>query len=450
MKGHDPRSLALQTMMRIEEGGFADLVLDSILQRHPDLDPRDRGLTTELVYGGLRHRGRLDFALAHCCRQPLGQVEPRVLQLLRLGAQQILHLDRIPDHAAVSETVELAKREGLGRATGFINGILRCLTREKDRLPWPDPGQRPSEYLQHVGSLPDWLAGRWLHELGGTEAAALAAAMLEQPPFTLRVNTLKGDREDFLAALVRDGHRGEPCRFAPEGVRIVARGEKPLPGDAAGLYQVQDEASMLIARLLDPQPQERILDACAAPGGKTTHVAALTGNTGRILALDLHPRRLTLVRQGARRLGCEGIEMRPWDLSHPPDFLDPGSFERILLDAPCSGLGVLRRNPEVRWRRTEAEIEELARLQQTLLAQVAPLLRPGGVLLYSVCTLTPEESEGVVQAFLAAQPQFRREDLRPTVPAHWQELFDAQGALRTYPHRHDGMDAFYAVRLRRR
>ncbi len=448
MKTDDPRHLAFDILNRVEAGAYADLALDAALSRVPEMDPRDRGLLTELVYGVLRQRGRLDYVLARFCSQPLVKVEPKVLTLLRLGAYQLLLLDRVPAPAAVFETVELARRAGLTRATGFINGILRSLLRAPDGKALPDPAENPSAYLEHALSLPDWLARRWLAELGREEAFALAEASRQPAPFTLRINTLQTSREAYLEQLTRAGFEAMPTSFAPEGVIVAGRGAKRLPGSADGWFQVQDEASMLIPHLLAPQPGERILDACAAPGGKTTEIAALTGNAARILALDLHPQRVVLIAEGARRLHCSGIETRCWDLTTPPDFLAAGSFDRVLVDAPCSGLGVLRRNPETRWRRTEAEIRQLADLQQRILDNVAGLLRPGGVLLYSLCTLTPEETEGVVEAFLAGHPEFVREDLRPHFP-QWPDLFDDLGALRTFPHRHGGMDAFFAVRLRK-
>jgi 16S rRNA (cytosine967-C5)-methyltransferase len=210
-----------------------------------------------------------------------------------------------------------------------------------------------------------------------------------------------------------------------------------------------DEASMLIAHLLAPQKGEKLLDACAAPGGKTTHIAALVQNEASVLALDLHPQRVRLIDEGAERLGCVQIDARPWDLTRPPDFLQPDSFDRVLVDAPCSGLGVLRRNPEIRWRRTKDEIRRMAALQKIILENVAPLVRPGGFLLYSLCTLTPEETTGVVEAFLRKHDDFTAEDLRSDFP-QWRELVDGQGALRTFPHHHGGMDAFFACRFRRR
>ncbi len=449
MKPTDPRTLAFEVLTRVAEGAYADLALDAALELQPNLDPRDRGLTTELVYGVLRQQGKLDFALSRFCRQPLTKLEHVVVRLLRLGAYQILCLDRVPDRAAVHETVELTRRLRLERATGLINGILRSLVREKEAIPWPDPEQDPAAYLEHVLSLPGWLARQWLAEFGAEEAQALAAAMLEPAPFSLRVNTLATSRAAYLEKLTEVAEV-RSTRFAPEGLTLDGRGRLSLPGDREGWYQVQDEASMLIPHLLAPQPGDKILDACAAPGGKTTQLAALAGNRAQILALDLHPQRVRLVTQGAARLGCKGIESRAWDLTKKPEFLTPASFDRVLVDAPCSGLGVLRRNPEIRWRRAASDLPRLAELQRSILAQVAPLVRPGGTLVYSLCTLGREETTGVVEAFAAAQPDFVREDLRPLVPAHWGELIDAQGCLRTLPHRHDGMDAFFAARFRRK
>ena len=449
MKTTDPRQVAFAVLCRVEEGAFADLTLDTALSRAASMDPRDRSLATELVYGVLRQRGRIDFALSRFCLKPLAKVEPRVLILLRLGAYQVLLLDRVPDSAAVDETVKLARLEGLTRATGFINGILRSLVRGRNEIAWPDPDVSPLDHLEHVLSLPKWLARDWLKEMGREPALALAEALCGTPPFTLRVNTLNISREDYLKRLREAGHQGVPTRYAPEGVTLTGRGGGPLPGAAEGWYQVQDEASMLIAHLLAPRKGEKVLDACAAPGGKTTHIAALGQNQASVLALDLHPQRVRLVEEGAARLGCEQIEARPWDLTRRPDFLPPASFDRVLVDAPCSGLGVLRRNPEIRWRRTRDDIPRMAALQKTILKNVAPLVRPGGVLLYSLCTMTPEETAGVVEAFLEEQDDFAPEDLRCDFP-QWRDLFDGQGALRTFPHLHGGMDAFFAMRFRRR
>lgn len=446
----DPRSIAYEVLDRVHNGAFADLALDGALESLPGMDIRDRGLVTELVYGVLRYRGRLDYALQHLCSKPLAKVEPAVLNLLRLGGYQLLQLDRIPAHAAVFETVELAKRLGLQRATGFINGILRALIRQGAQLSWPTRAEQPLAYLEHVLSLPHWLAKQWLSELGLEQACDLAESMLHPAPYFIRTNQLKIQRDALLEMLNQGECEAEPTRFAPEGIRINQGITRHLSGHAEGLFQLQDEASMLISHLVAPQPGDRILDTCAAPGGKTTHMAALAGNQVQIVALDLHTQRVDLITNGAARLGCQGIEGRAWDLTRAPNFLEPESFDRILVDAPCSGLGVLRRNPEIRWRRNPGDLKQMARLQRTILHNVAPLLRPGGRLVYSLCTFSTEETDGVIRAFLHEHPDFMRLDLRDEMPEEWRKLFDDTGALRTLPHLHGGMDAFFAVAFQKR
>ncbi len=440
-----PRRAAYEILLRVDEGAYADLVLDSVLNRS-QLDGRDRGLVTELVYGVLRLRGRLDYALEPFSDRPLKRLQPDLLRLLRLGAYQLLELDRVPAHAAVNSSVELARDIGQEKATGLINGVLRALERGIDGIDWPEP-ENIRRYLQHVCSMPVWLSKEVMRILPNTEARALGEALTTAAPQSLRVNSIKTDRNSLLDALSAGGHQVHPCHYTADGIVIERRGDGQLPGDTEGWYQVQDEASMLIAHLLDAQPGQQILDCCAAPGGKTTHLAALTANQSEIVALDKHPQRVELIRQGALRLGCNCIKARDWDLSTPPDFLEPQSFDRVLLDAPCSGLGVLRRNPESRWNKSAVNIRELAKIQPQLLTNVAPLVRPGGKLLYSVCTFTALETDEVVNRFLEEQPQFALEDLRPYSPPEWTELFSADGKLRTFPHRHAGMDAFFAARF---
>ena len=443
----DARQLAFTVLERVAAGSYADRSLDAALQRVPGLDARDRGLATELVYGVLRQQNRLDFALARLSKTPLAKLEQKVLLILRLGAYQILELDRVPAPIAVHETVALCRRIKLARATGLVNAVLRRLVREVAQISWPDPATAPLDHLTWTESLPRWLAARWLTQLGA-EARPLAQALRQPAPFTLRVNTLKLSRAAYLEQLTAAGHQAEACRYAPEGVRLLKRGRTTLPGNTEGLYQVQDEASMLIAPLLDPAPGEKLLDACAAPGGKTTHLAALSGNRAEILATDLHANRLHFITEGATRLGCRGIAVRAWDASRPAAFLPAGGFDGVLVDAPCSGLGVLRRNPEARWRLQEADIAQLAGRQAAILDQAARLVAPGGRLVYSVCTVTPEETDNLIAAFLDRHADFQRAAAGALLPAPCRELVDDEGHLRTWPHRHD-IDGFFAVRLQR-
>ena len=443
-----PRRAAYEILQRVADGAFADVVLDTVLGRSR-LEARDRRLVTELVYGLLRLQGRIDFALTQFCNQPLPRLQPEVLWLLRLGAYQLLELDRVPAHAAVNSTVELARELRLEKAVGFINGVLRSLDRGKADIPWP-AAEKIKPYLQHVCSQPVWLTKEVMRQLPNLEARALGESLAGPPPFTLRVNTLKTTRDDFLRELTAAGHQAHPCIFAPEGVTIDRRGENPLPGDAEGWYQVQDEASILMAHLLEPQPGERILDACAAPGGKTTHLAALTDNQAEILALDKYPRRVELIQESVKKLGCTSVTARPWDLTETADFLESQSFDRILLDAPCSGLGVLRRNPEGRWNKSPVNLRELAVLQRQILENIVPLIKPGGKLLYSVCTFSYGETDAIIDSFLEDHPEFELENLGEKVASGWTDLIAEKGVLRSYPHRHGNMDAFFAARLQRR
>ena len=445
----DARRAAFEVLQRVEIGAYSDRTLDTVLKRNRGTDPRDRALLTELVYGILRLRGRLDYALSQVSRQPFEKLEPAAKHLLRIGAYQLLELERIPVRAAVNETVELARKLDMERLAGLVNGTLRALDRQREELSWPPP-EKVRDYLEHVCSLPKWLAREIMSQLPNADARALGEALSQSAPMSLRVNTLRTDVQSFKTALDEAGFQYRECAYAPEGLILEQRGMGPIPGDDEGWYQVQDEASMLIAHLLDPQPGEKILDACAAPGGKTTHIAALTYNRAQILALEKHSQRVGLLQAGAERNGCTCIEARQYDLEEFPDFLEIDGFDRVLVDAPCSGLGVLRRNPESRWTRLAVDLKELAELQLKILFNVAPLVRPGGLLLYSVCTFSRAETTGVVDIFLENHKDFVAESFSDHLPDHWQDLLDSSGALRSFPHRHDGMDAFFAVKLRRR
>jgi 16S rRNA (cytosine967-C5)-methyltransferase len=434
---------------RVEaSGAYADLALHAALQ-HGDLDARDRGFATELAYGTLRWRGHLDFLLASALDRPLERIDPRLRNVLRLGAYQLAFCDRVPDAAAVSESVRLARGVGLARAAGLVNATLRRLARERERIAPPSLAADPVGHLVDALSLPRWLAERWIEAFGAEQAAALAAASNAPPPRSVRANRLRATRDALLAELRERFPDARPCRFAPDAIALGRRGDPTA--DAAfrdGRMTVQDEASQLVVELLDPQPGERVLDACAAPGTKTTAIAERVGSGGLVVALDRHPRRLALVARDAARLGLATIRSVAADATEAgAAALGAARFDRILVDAPCSGLGTLRRNPDARWRIQPAAIAELAALQRAIAAAVLPRLRPGGTLVYSTCTLTTEENEDVIASLLARDPTLRRVE-PDALSAALRPLLDADGALRCWPHRHD-TDGFYAARLER-
>ena len=443
---NSPRHAAFSTLQRLSTGDLhADDLIDQELSRN-HLQGPDRGLFTELVFGVLRRQATLDHFLRQLVQQPLERLELPVLLLLRLGLYQLRYLDRVPGHAAVHATVELTNTI-LPRAKGLINGVLRSYLRQQGTLSLPDPARQPLAWLAATYSVPDWLAEQWIQQFPLHEAAGLAAASLEIPPPTLRVNTLKTDRDSLLERFSAAGITAEACRFAPEGIQLQQRGQiTELPGFDEGLFTVQDQASQLVAHLLGPQPGEQVLDMCAAPGGKATHLAQMMANQGQVLATDLNQRRARRITETATRLGSSSVTPLVAD-ALASDYLQGQQFDRILLDAPCSGLGVIRRNPEAKWRLNPAELTRCAARQRLLLNAAAPLLKPGGILESATCSTAAEEDEAVINDFLSRNPQFVVKNGAQCFPA-WSELFTDSGYLRTWPHRH-GCDGFFAARLQR-
>jgi 16S rRNA (cytosine967-C5)-methyltransferase len=454
---YDPvRMLAWKILQEMERSSsFADLALDRAFIESPDLRPLDRAMISEMVLGTLRWQARLDTHLQHALKTRGKNIEPRLLHLLRLGAYQILFMDRVPESAAVNESVRLAKVLFKSeKVTGFVNALLRSVIRNKDQDLFPPFPERPVEHLIQAFSHPSWLVERWVKEFGAETARDLCAANNRKPPFAVRTNTLKTTREELHRRLAEAHLSSQPTSFSPEG--LILRKSPSLPGERLfqeGLYFVQDESSQVVAHLLSPLPGERVLDVCAAPGGKTTHLAQLMGNRGEITALELHRSKVKLIEENCRRLGITIVRAIERDASQPLPFPWGESFDRILLDAPCTGLGILHRNPEAKWRRKPEDVLRLSRTQKALLDNISSWLKAGGTLVYSTCTMTPEENDGVVNSFLETHPKFRKENLRETVPAGLRPLVDSQGFYRTYPERvipdSNRMDGFFAARLRR-
>lgn len=467
MKVQGARSVALEVLQTVErEGAFADDALDDAL-RGAGLDARDRALTWELVYGVLRHRGTLDWRLNQVAAQPIERLPLLVQTALRLAAYQVLYLDRVPASAAVNESVKLVKSltPPSGRDwTGFVNAVLRNLIRNPCP-PWPAPGDDPVASLAVRYSCPAWLVKRWMDRLGLDQTEALCRATLNIPPLTIRANLLKTTRNALQADLTRAGCHVRPTALSPVGLVLEHSGAvTDLPQFREGGFYVEDEAGQLVAPLLDPQPGERVLDACAAPGGKATHLAALMQNRGVIVALDRSAPRLRLVEENCRRLGVQIVTsivadatkaLSPTSAQHGPLLERP--FDRILVDAPCSGLGVLRRHPEGKWQKGAAGLSQHQSRQLGILERVGSLLRPGGVLVYSTCSTEPEENKLVIEHFCAKRAEFQREAVAPWLPPNARTFLTAQGDLSTMmmlpsqgePEGPDPMDCFFAARLRK-
>lgn len=445
------REVALKVLHAVDAGGaYANIALDRALERHGLIGP-DRSLATELVYGVLRRRNTLDWCLDHFTRHPLSSQEPWVRNILRLGAYQIMYMQKIPVAAACHQAVELAKKYGRPGAAGFVNGVLRSLLRGAGQISWPTLQEDPVAHIALKYSHPEWVVRRWVAAFGVEETVALCAANNCPAPYVLRTNTLRTDRPSLLARLAAEGVQAAPTSLTPEGITVLGHAPplKGFPPFEEGLFLVQDEGSILVGHALSPHPGAKVLDAAAAPGGKTTHLAQLMRDKGELVALDVHPHKLNLVKENCRRLGVTCVRAALADARRARERW-PEWADFVLLDAPCSGLGVLRRRPDARWHKREEVVGSMAALQEELLEGVAPCVRPGGVLVYSTCTLTEEENLGQVKNFLLRHPEFALEDLRPYLPpALHEEGGAADGYLLLMSHRH-GTDGFFLARLRKK
>ncbi len=457
-----PRSLALSILLSSQR---TDDALDELIEQQATSvsQPRDRSLMMELVYGVLRRHETIDWRLDAVLAKPLHRLPVVVQMLLRLGAYQLLFLDRIPASAAVNETVRLTKSfaKQLRRDwSGLVNGVLRNLIRVP-APPFPDPAIHPARSLSVRHGIPEWLAERWLDRMGLEQAEAACRASNTVPSVTLRINSNRLTREVFLERLRQGGVAAHPAALSPVGI-VLEKGQDvtSLPGFLAGDFYVEDEAAQLIPPILDPQPDETVLDACAAPGGKTTHLAELMGDRGTIYAVDRQASRMDLLRQNCGRLCVQSVVPIVGDVRKPSEWcgmIARGSnirerlplFDRILVDAPCSGVGVLRRHPESKWRRDRSAFARHQKLQGDILSSVASCLRPGGVLVYSTCSTETEETEEVVHRFCEAYPGWMRESVAPWLPTSALAFVTITGALSTMGNE-CGMDGFYAARLRKK
>lgn len=447
------RAAAFQTLRTVETGRV-DLGTALARARTRLADPRDRALCGEIVTGTLRARGAVDYQIARVAGRPLAKLDPEVLTALRMALYQILYLARVPESAVVNDAVALVRKAGKTSATGFVNGVLRRLARERAALPWPPRPEAPAtptgraaavEYLAISGSHPAWLVERWIDRHGFETAEAWVRFNNATPALSLRANTLRTTREALARELEAAGVRTRPSEFAPHGL-IVEEGQPlatPLAG--TGVFFVQDEASQLVPELLQVDPVARVLDACAAPGGKTVAIAGALGPRGLVVAADVRARRVALL---ASTLKTAGVPARVVRMTAEGAWPFQPRFTHVLVDAPCSGLGTVRRDPDVRWRRQPEDLPRFAKAQHRLLAQAATVVRPGGRLVYSTCSSEPEENDAVVAGFLATHPQYRLRPLQtlPGLSPAIAALSDEAGCLRTDPARH-GLEAFFAAVL---
>jgi 16S rRNA (cytosine967-C5)-methyltransferase len=444
-----PRDLALATLNHLERSpDFPNQHLEGVFRRQPQLVDRDRAFIFNLVHGVLRWRLRLDWVIQQTARFPFKKIDPAILNILRLAVYQIAYLDRVPDSAAVNEAVRQAKAEGADYVVRTVNAILRQVCRNPEQLPFPDRKKDPIRYLSVIHSYPIWLIQMWLTELGMNFTEELLSAGNGVSPLVIRTNTLRVQRRNLIEILKKDGLEAGPTSYSPEGVCVegVSGPIHRLGAFQDGLFQVQGEAAQICSHLLSPRPAERVLDVCAGLGGKTSHLVQLTKGEAEVIGIDRAYSRLRTLVSNGRRLGMHRLQAITADANKCFPFASGELFDRILVDAPCSGLGVLSKHPDRKWRGNARDIVRLSHLQQRILGHAASVLRVGGNLLYVNCTISKKENETVVQRFLDEDRQMTQVDLNHCAPAWAKDLISEEGFLKTFPNLH-GMDGFFAALL---
>jgi 16S rRNA (cytosine967-C5)-methyltransferase len=439
----------LNTLDRVDK--TLDSLLEDVLREKPHFSKKDRALLQALVYGVLRWRGRLDWIIDYFSKPRLNKINPDVLNILRLGLFQVVYLDRIPVSAAVNTSVEMTKAAAAPWVAGYVNGLLRNVVRGYAAVVFPDVEKDPIKALATKKSFPEWLIKRWLDRFGLKGAGLLCDVINTIPPITVRCNTLKANRGKLAKALEGSAEKIGITNYAPDGV-FFFNPKRSIPNIKAfksGLFQVQDEAAQLVTLLLNPRPGETILDACAGLGGKTGHIAQLMKNSGSLVAMDKDGNKLLRLESEMCRLGVSIVTTCMYDLSTPLDREHVGRFDRILLDAPCSGLGVLRRNPDIKWRALPKNQAYYQKTQALFLDNLAHLVKPSGALVYAVCSMEPEENESVIKGFLNKHANFAIEKKMTGLSFDAGSLMTDAGYLKTFPHLNN-MDGFFSVRMKRK
>lgn len=436
------RDAALSILLAVDKNqAYSNLLLHETIKRHK-IEAKDRALLTEITYGTLQYKMTLDYYLEPFIR---GKLDHWVRWLLRLSLYQMHYLTRIPPHAAVNEAVEIAKRRGHQGIASTVNGILRSILRQGVRA--IEDITDPIERLAIETSHPQWLVERFVHNYGLEVATAMLHENNVPPVQTVRVNRTVATPEQAIASLQAEGLTVQQSDLMPECLHVTNGQPARTKAFQDGVITIQDESSMIPANVLNPSPGMRVLDMCAAPGGKTTHLAEKMGNKGSILATDLHPHKLDLIDHNTERLGLDIVETAPIDGRKAPNFLQLESFDAVVVDAPCSGLGVMRRKPDIKYTKREEDLENLQKIQLALLDAATKVLKQDGKLVYSTCTVDKQENEGTVEAFLTEHPEMEAIQLEslPTKLAEKQ----ANGMLQVFP-QDFGSDGFFVAAFRKK
>ncbi|MFJ8529737.1 16S rRNA (cytosine(967)-C(5))-methyltransferase RsmB [Bacillus sp. NPDC094106] len=438
------RELALDGLMQVEKSGaYSNLLLNNLIEKSA-IDRKDIGLLTEIVYGTIQRRDTLDYYLQPFLRK---KIEAWVKVLLRLSLYQMLYLDRVPERAAIHEAVEIAKRRGHKGIAGMVNGVLRSIQREG--VPSLDEIQDPVKRLAVATSHPEWLVQEWVTAYDLETAQKMCEVSMIPPVSAARVNVDKVTVKEAIALLENEGVEAKLGDLSEDAIQIEKGNVAHTEAFQKGFLSIQDESSMLVARALEPEEGDIVLDSCAAPGGKTTHIAERLRGTGKVMSLDLHPHKVRLIQQQAKRLDLENVETNALDARKVQEHFANESFDKILVDAPCSGFGVIRRKPDIKLGKGKGDSERLSTIQLTILDKIAPLLKAGGRLVYSTCTIEKIENEQVIEQFLQEHPEFEWDTtIKERMPEKLRPYIN-EGQVQILPH-YFATDGFYIACLRRK
>lgn len=442
----NPREIAAEALMEIMTAeAYNNMTLRRLLRQNGAMSRQDRAFVTEVVNGTLRNLIYIDHVLNTFSKTKTEKMKPWLLAVLRTAVYQMYFMD-VPDSAATNEAVKLAGVRGYASLKGFVNGVLRTAAKKKEEIPLPEAGT--AEYLSVVYSHPLWLVRMWMAYYGYAEAENICAYDNQPPDVTIRVNTLKTDKAALKAKLEAAGVEVREGQVSADALHLTKTADlSRLDAFQKGLFHVQDESSQLAVKVLDPQKGEKIMDMCAAPGGKSFTAAEQMKNDGKLVSCDIYEHKIELMEEGAERLGIDIMTCQVKDAAEPEE--EQELFDRVLVDAPCSGLGLMRKKPDIRMKKDGNEIDSLTNIQREILANAAGYVKPGGVLVYSTCTLCRKENEKNLEWFLKNHPAFAAEDITEFLPADWKTETAEKGYLTLLPHK-TGTDGFFISRMRRK
>ena len=444
-----PRETALKILYDInEKGAYSNISINKYLD-NSELRDLDKGFITELVYGTVKWKLSIDWIIEQFSSIKIRKLSPWILNILRLGVYQLIYMDKIPESAACNESVNLSKRYGHAASSRYVNGVLRGIARNKGNIKYPEPKEDFNLYLSVKYSHPKWMVDQWIERFGSSFTENLLKSNNITPDLIIRVNTLKASKEQLAESLRDEGVEVENARYVEDAFIIKNSSSiTKLKAFKDGWIQVQDESSMLVSKVLNPCPGDLVIDVCSAPGGKSTHIAQLMKNEGTVMARDIHDHKIKIINDAAKRLGQSIIKTEVFDASKlDENYL--GKADKVLVDAPCTGFGIIRRKPDIKWARNLNDKSEILELQKKILRVSSNYVKSGGVLVYSTCTIEPEENISMVEEFLKENKDFMLEDISPLLPEKLKKPEAAKGYIQLYPNV-DEIDGFFMARLIRR